>query len=205
MKTRVRIEGLKDLDRALGELPRATARATLKRVLLKAGRPIAEAAKLYAPVDKGDLKDDITVSAKIKNDVGKKEFTQAMRRGDGTAAAVKAMRSARREAGGEGSFAEVGVGPTTAHPEAIFPEFGVAPHDIKPKTRNKSGKLVFNDGGETFGATVIHHPGAAPTPFMRPAFEARKHEALKIIETELSGEIAKAAARVAKRRARKTG
>ena len=105
----VSTSGFRDLEKALAELPKATARNVLKRTLVKAGEPIAEKARELAPVDKGRLRDSIVVSARIKNKVGNAEFSAAMRAGLGQAAAVQAMRDARR--GANGSFAEVYVGP----------------------------------------------------------------------------------------------
>lgn len=61
---RVRVEGLRELDRALGELPKATGRNVLRRTGVKALEPMAEAARTQAPVEFGDLKDSIAVSTR---------------------------------------------------------------------------------------------------------------------------------------------
>jgi hypothetical protein len=45
------VEGLADLDRALGELPKATARAALRRAGLAALVPFVERVRSMAPVD----------------------------------------------------------------------------------------------------------------------------------------------------------
>lgn len=45
----VKIKGLKELDRALSELPRATAKNVGKRVLMEAGEPIARTARRLSP------------------------------------------------------------------------------------------------------------------------------------------------------------
>lgn len=69
MATRIKVEGLRELDRALGELPRATQRSVLKRTLLKAGAPVADAMIGLAPDDPstagGDLKSSIAVGTKL--------------------------------------------------------------------------------------------------------------------------------------------
>ena len=90
----VSTSGFRDLERALAELPKATARNVLKRTLVKAGEPIAEKARELVPVDKGRLRDSIVVSARIKNKVGNAEYSAAMRAGLGQAAAVRATRGA---------------------------------------------------------------------------------------------------------------
>jgi len=48
-KTSFKIEGLRELDEALGELPKAVARGAAVRTLMKAGKPIQEAAQAAAP------------------------------------------------------------------------------------------------------------------------------------------------------------
>lgn len=130
----VSTSGFKALDAALAELPKATARNVLKRTLTKAAEPIAEKAREMAPVDKGDLKASIAVSARIKNKVGNAEYSAAMRAGLGKAAAVSAMRDARR--GANGSFAEMFVGPSTPRGYyAHFVEFGTSRMAAEPYMR----------------------------------------------------------------------
>jgi len=62
---RVRVEGLRELQAALAELPRATSKNIQRRVLKKRAQPIADAARERAPVDEGQLRDSIAVSAKL--------------------------------------------------------------------------------------------------------------------------------------------
>ena len=88
-----------------------------------------------------------------------------MRAGLGRDAAVSALRQARRDAKGQGSFAEMYVGPARGVLRyAHLVEFGTA--------------------------------RMAPQPFMRPAWDAKKNEALTIIRNELGNEIIMAARRV---------
>lgn len=61
-RTVVRVEGLSELDRALGELPKATGKAVLRRVLRKAAEPIAAAMRARAPSDPTDDLPDIIPS-----------------------------------------------------------------------------------------------------------------------------------------------
>jgi HK97 gp10 family phage protein len=58
-------------------------------------------------------------------------------------------------------------------------EYGTAPHLIKAKAAD--GLLHLR--GNVF-ATEVQHPGAAARPFMRPAFDAKKDEAIGIIKDE---------------------
>lgn len=176
MSATVKISGLRELEKALAQLPKATGRAVLKRVLVKAGKPIADMASSLAPRDTGELAGSIKVSAKIKNNTGKSEYAAVMKAGGSKDQAVAALRSARRSAGGAGSSAEVYVGPTQA------------------KSKKDAIKRIVQEfGSEKQG----------PQPYMRPAWDAQKGRALEIVKNELGGEIAKSAARVAKRAAMK--
>lgn len=174
-RVKVRVEGLSEMSANLGELSKATARNVLRRVLMKAGEPMAEAMRQKAPDDPTtegrDLRSSIAVSPRLKNSVGKAEFAQVMRMGGTVAQARSAMRDARRAAAGKGSFAEVYVGPGKGGAHGVLQEFG-----------------------------TINHP---PQPFMRPAWDQEKDGALEIIKRELGGEIDKAVKRARVRRAKK--
>ena len=167
MSVSVRVDGLAALDKALGMLPKATARNVLVRTLKKAGQPIAEDARANVAVRTGNLRDSIAVSARVKNTVGNAEYAAAMRAGLGKAAAGAALRGARKAAKGTGSFAQVFVGPSR-------------------------GKGVIGYAHIVEFGSVKD----APQPYMRPAWDAKQREALDIIKAELGGEIIKAARRV---------
>jgi HK97 gp10 family phage protein len=59
------VEGLRDLEKALAELPKATGRNVLRRVLLKRAQPIADAANALAPRDTGRLARAGAVSTRL--------------------------------------------------------------------------------------------------------------------------------------------
>lgn len=59
------IEGLAELDEALTELPKATARNVLKRVLVEQGQPIRDEGERLAPRLTGGLKASYTVGTKL--------------------------------------------------------------------------------------------------------------------------------------------
>jgi HK97 gp10 family phage protein len=176
MRATFKIEGLRELDAALGEMSKATARNVLRRVLIKAGQPIASAAAALAPVDTGELAGSIEVSSKIKNTVGNKEFSAVLASGGSTADARSALRDARRAAGGQGSFAEVHVGP------------------VQAKSKKNAIKRIVQE----FGSAT-----QPPQPYMRPAWEAEKDHALEIIKRDLGAEIKRTAERAARRAAAK--
>lgn len=69
MKVTFRIDGLRELELALTQLPKATARAALRRVGIKALQPMADIARELAPDDPEtggkDLRASITVGTSL--------------------------------------------------------------------------------------------------------------------------------------------
>lgn len=68
MPTIERVEGLREIERALKELPKATGKTILRNALKKRAKPIADAARAAAPVRAvggGQLRDSIAVSTKL--------------------------------------------------------------------------------------------------------------------------------------------
>lgn len=64
MARTVRTEGFAELDRALGQLGKATGRNVMRRAGIAALEPVAEEAARRAPELFGDLRDSITASTK---------------------------------------------------------------------------------------------------------------------------------------------
>ncbi|MDX1219049.1 hypothetical protein CN188_09675 [Sinorhizobium meliloti] len=66
MRIKVKVEGFKELDKALQQLTRATAKGVARRVLAKAAEPIAEAGRANAPLGPtGNLKASYGVGTKL--------------------------------------------------------------------------------------------------------------------------------------------
>jgi HK97 gp10 family phage protein len=65
VKTRMAVEGMKELDAALAELPKATGKNVLRRVARKSIGIVVEAARPLVPVDNGKLKRSLSVSTKL--------------------------------------------------------------------------------------------------------------------------------------------
>ena len=106
----MQVQGLKALDEALKEFRPSTARGVARRVLMKAGQPIAETARRLAPDDPAtgppyDLKTSITVSS------------------------GQIMGGARRRTREGAQEVTIYVGPTTdGYPQAMIQEFGAKHH-----------------------------------------------------------------------------
>lgn len=65
MAVKVHVEGLRDLEKALQQLPKANAKAVLRRTLKEAGEPVAKTARALAPEHMGHLRESIDVSTKL--------------------------------------------------------------------------------------------------------------------------------------------
>lgn len=119
----VKIDGLRELDKALSQFSKSTARGVLNRSLKKAARPIYDQARADAPVSTGELKDSINIRVKRTGGAaGKAAFAAAMRGGASRSEAGQAAREANREAGQQPLSAVVSVAADAPH--AVFAEFG---------------------------------------------------------------------------------
>jgi HK97 gp10 family phage protein len=141
---KIKVEGLKEIQAALQDLSKATAKNVVKRVLLKRAQPIVEAARTRAPVRTGKLRDAIIAQARGGN-AGKAAFAEAMRGGASRVEAGRAAREANRAAG---STVEVVIGPHDGAFYASLVEFGTAHSSPKPFLRPAwdAGKMQVLDG-----------------------------------------------------------
>ena len=62
---KVRIEGLRQVDQALKELPRATSKNVVRRVLRNRAEPMAFLASNLAPIDDADLANSMEISTRL--------------------------------------------------------------------------------------------------------------------------------------------
>lgn len=108
MRQMFKIEGLKELDEALTELPKATARNVLLRTLKEEGQPIADAGEANAPKLSGQLAASYAVSTKLSRRQRKKNKKE--------------------------SDVEVYIGPMP-HPKSVQTEFGNAHQAAEPHLR----------------------------------------------------------------------
>lgn len=127
----VKVEGFGELEKALSELPRATAKNVARRALLRAGQPVADHAKRLVPVDSGGLRDSIVVTTKTANKPGAGAFAAAMKGGATRAEAGQAMRAAAK-GGRSGVEVYIGAGQL---PHAHLVEFGSVNNSPQPYLR----------------------------------------------------------------------
>jgi HK97 gp10 family phage protein len=62
-----RVDGLRDLDQALMQLSKATAKNVVDRTLMKAAEPLEKTAQQLAPKRTGKLADSLTVGRRLSN------------------------------------------------------------------------------------------------------------------------------------------
>jgi len=65
MARTAKVEGLRELEAALADLPKATGKNVLKRVLLKAAKPIEDDAAANAPELSGRLRRDVKTGTRL--------------------------------------------------------------------------------------------------------------------------------------------
>jgi HK97 gp10 family phage protein len=143
-----RLDGLKETVSNMDELSRATQRNAMRRVLLRAGEPTADAASRLAPEERGILAFSIVVSPNL-------------------------TRRHKGEQRNRASEVEVYIGPSGG-----------------------LGALYYASHQE-FGTVLM--PGR---PYLRPAWASTKGQALNLIVDGLKAEVAKSAARAARKAAR---
>lgn len=78
-----KLEGFKELDKALGELPKRTGKNVLRRVLKKAAEPILDAMTANAPRDTGVLVSKIAESGTLSANERKGHVAEFLGIGDG--------------------------------------------------------------------------------------------------------------------------
>lgn len=144
-----RLEGFREFEEALNQLPKATGRNVLRRLARGALEPMADQAAGNAPVAEGDLRNSIEVSERRTRRVNRA----------GRFDRKTGIEMAMGPASGEGVLSY-----------ATFVEFGT------------------ND--------------TPPQPYMRPAWDSGRGDALDYIKENLWDEIHKAALRVQRKGAR---
>jgi HK97 gp10 family phage protein len=171
----VKLSGFKELEAELAKLSKGVGRNALMRAGMTALEPMARAARANAPVDEGDLRESIDVGTSVVNDVGKAAFASVMRAGGGEAAAVQALRDARRQAAGTAPSVALFMGPIAA------------------PDRNTAIKAIAQEYGTS------RHP---PQPYMRPAFDAQAQPTVDRLHKELWFEVSLAVQRAERKAAR---
>lgn len=84
--------------------------------------------------------------------------------------------------------AEVNIGPDKEHWYYQFIETGAQPHEISPKNRKA---LAFPGADGEMVTKIVHHPGFAARPFLRPAMQNNQDQARDAAGERFRAEIEK--------------
>lgn len=162
--------GFKELEAQLVTLGRKKAKKVVRLAVQAAGRPIAKAAKSKIPVRYGLLKK--SVASKVKTYK------------DGVYVVIGPKLGSKQMIDGR---------PVDPANYAHLVEYGTAPHLISPAgSKGAVGTLRI---GQTWVSGAVEHPGSPAQPFMRPAFDSQKENALNILKTKLAEGIEREAAK----------
>lgn len=172
MKTTMQVEGFKELDNLLKELPTATSKNVLRRAARKALAPVMETARSLVPTGPDRTKK----GRPIKGGGLKRSLKIATR------LSRRQASLARKQSAVEGKSSITLYGGPSAFPHAHLVEFGTRER-VKKKTGQKVGRMP-------------------PQPFMRPAWDRNKDQALTLFRTDIWSEIEKATKRLARKAAR---
>lgn len=168
----VSITGLKELGETLRQLPREIASKNggpLKAALFQALKPIRDEARARAPAHDGaPLKKGKQPSGTLKKNIIAKREPRPDKFGL-TELYHITVRTGKKRKTGDAFYWK-------------FVEFG---HAIVPR-RSRGESL------RAHRKAVAKYGRVAPRPFLRPAFESRKHEALETFKTALTRGIARA-------------
>lgn len=152
------ISGGKELAEFLNSLPVKIERNIMRAALRAGARVIANEAKNNVPVKMGGLKRSIR--------------TDSTRTKGGVEATAKAGGRSGGKSKDKSAF------------YAQFVEYGTAAHLIKAGERKK--RLVFTArDGNRVSTMQVNHPGATAKPFMRPALDSKKDEAMRAVTDKI--------------------
>lgn len=170
------IRGGRELAEFLKQLPVKMEKNIMRAALGAGARVIRDEARQLAPIDQGDLRKSIKVSTNSKGGTVK----------------------AKVKAGGGAVY------------YAHMVEYGTKPHLIKVKEEERpiNYRLTLKRGvltrvsmrtinrnslviGNTFVGPTLSHPGAKPTPFMRPAMDNKSSSAVTAIATKVRERLTK--------------
>lgn len=162
-----RVIGLADLMAKFDILGQRLATNVCRRGLLAGAAVIRDDARPRIPKRTGNLKKNLIA-----------ESRGVFKDGSGKPAEHRAVVIVRRKIKGKGYPPR-----TYAH----FVEYGTQPH----ATGAGSIRKVFKGSKRTVRQVGGMHPGAKAKPFLRPAFDAKKFEAVRAIEKKIREELDK--------------
>lgn len=171
-----KVVGLADLRAKLLVLGERMAKNVLRRGLLAGAGVIRDGAKPKAPKRTGRLKTNVIAETRgvFKGPSGRPAGHRA----------VVLVRGKDK------------LGGRSARSYAHFVEFGTKPHRVG----KGSIKELWKGSKKRKRQVGAKHPGSKAKPFMRPAFDELKYEAIRVTEQRIREELAKEVAKLSKRK-----
>jgi len=117
-------------------------------------------------------------SVKTAANVVKQEAERRLGKGKG----YIGMAAPKKKKWGAGAVAVMGIGVKKKHWQVWFQEWNLKGHEIIAGTRRKKKtgkKILYEEATGKFFGKKVHIPYRAARPFLRPAIDSKKEEALK--------------------------
>lgn len=180
--TRFELMGADALANALQAMSVKMERKVLRQAVARAAKPIVAAASARAPVNSGLL---------AKSEIDKEKSYRQMAVAVIGAANRRAMAVRRRilkrwrkkHAGVQMINAPSRIANANPAQYAHLVEFGTKPHPVGKGLKSKAQRVLSRImGGRRLTGM---HPGTAPQPFLRPAFDANANKSLGIMQDEV--------------------
>lgn len=168
--------GLKEVVDVLNTLPDKIANRAVKRALYSGGGVIRDNARGRVPIRTGALRKSIVVEGSkaparnqlaVKVTIARKAFRM-----------FEGQITVRKKKPGDRAYR---VGDIYPRNYAHLVEWGTKPHALGRGSKRKYAIVGMQTGP--------WHPGSAPKPYLRPAFEAAREEAVRVIADRLREDI----------------
>jgi HK97 gp10 family phage protein len=176
MDVKVKVDGLKELERALRNLPDNVAKNGLRSSVRAGAKVIVDEAKVRAPVYSGKVGKNHPPAGTLRRSIIMKHIREASGRERQTFFVTVRSGKKYRKQGKKGNLSQ----------DAFywkFIEFGYYAGGSKKGMTYRGARKARREGSLE-GARFI-----PAKPFIRPAFEARKTDALNAIKNQLSQRI----------------
>ena len=159
MSTQFEVAGLSDLLKQFDEFTDKIERNALRGALRAGAREIANEVKARVPIKTGALRDSVGISTNARKGI----ITATIKAGG----RVKGGSNKGKTGSDRGAF------------YAHMVEFGTAAHLIRV-----AQAVALSIGGGF--AKIVHHPGAQPHPFFRPAIASKTQAAIDAVPKYLA-------------------
>jgi HK97 gp10 family phage protein len=178
----VHIDGLKSLDKALGMLPQNIAKKHLNNAVAAGARIIRDEARNRAPVSDGKTNKNASPSGTLKRSIIVKWIRELSKYGMSTFYVTVRSGKKYRKQGKKGNLSQ----------DAYYWRYVEFGHKIVPRFKGKYTDYALKGRTRQTGLAIRRRNATGsvpPKPFIRPAFESKKQEALNAIINRLTAAV----------------